>query len=94
MEDVKNLKDEQVKNASGGDNGEDENNPWVDIKPVSPNRPQIPDPNQKPPVNPLPQPKNGPVCPKCGNYMMFQVVDVTGEGKRLRCTVCKTEFMR
>ena len=96
MEEMKNLKDEEVKQASGGDQGDKDNSSWVDIAPIGTNRPQFPEPDPKPIVipNPKPNPNSGLVCPKCGNDMMFKIVEVTPQGKRLRCTVCKTEFIK
>ena len=94
MKDTKNLNDEEVKYAGGGDPENNNGNPWAEITPSEKNRPQFPDPDPKPTVNPNPKSKSDLICPKCGNNMMFKIVEFTSQGKRLRCMVCNTEFVR
>jgi hypothetical protein len=57
-------------------------------------RPKVQNPAQKPDPIPIPGPGNGRGCPRCGMSCMFEILEITPEGTRLRCTCCNTEFIR
>ena len=82
----KEIGKERSKCVSGGDPAEIEKIDDEDKRPG-----EIPDSK---PLEPLIDPNKGKsiVCPKCGNFGIFEVVSRTSESMRIKCMACGTEF--